>query len=220
MATILAAITFTSFKERFFAPKLYPQLEAYFKTLNAKQFNKTHFEALANIKHNISTSSFDFGNSNLIFYCSENTMRSQAAQVFAHTLCYVNRYKKVKVFSAGLSSGEVNPKMIAHLTKIGYKVSNEEKDGKNIYSVKFSEMAPPIILFSKIVSDKSLPSKDITSIVVCDVVNETDCANIQTVTNPFNLPFTKVTITDSDQKVEQTLKSIATEMVYVTLKNK
>lgn len=54
--------------------------------------------------------------------------------------------------------------------------------------------------------------------MVCDVTKETDCAAIKTETTPFNLPFVKVSADDTDERIETTLKNIATEMVYVTNK--
>lgn len=215
---IAVAILATSFKSKLAAPKLYPELEAFFKTLDAKQFEKTHLNALENIKYNITTSNLDYEDWNVIFYCSENTFRSQASQVFAQTLCYARKHKKVKVFSAGLTAGEVNPDLIAYLSKIGYKVSKQDKDGKTVYEIKFSDNTDPITLFSKTVSDKSLPAKDITSVIVCDVAKETDCAALKTGTTPLNLPFEKVSTQDTKEKIETTLKNIAIEMVYVTNK--
>lgn len=129
---IAVAITATSFKSKFAAPKLYPELEVYFKILDSKQFNKTHLEALENIKYNISTSNLGYDDWHLIFYCSENTFRSQASQVFAQTLCYAKKFKKIKVFSAGITTGEVNSKLISYLSKIGYKVSKTTKRWQNI----------------------------------------------------------------------------------------
>jgi hypothetical protein len=199
-------------------PPLYPELEAYFKSVETKDFGKDHHEALENIKYNVTTSNTDYEDWNLIFYCSENIFRSQASQVFAQTLCYAKRYKKVKVYSAGYTSGDISPKLIAYLIKIGYKITKNQKEGKPVYEVRFSDKAAPIVLFSKTTSDQSLPKKDITSIIVCDVKNESDCATLKTETTPFNLAFSKVIETDPDEKIEATLKGIASEMVYVTQK--
>lgn len=215
---VAASITFTSFLNDSAAPRLYPGIEAFFKTLKGKEFDTAHHNALENIRYNISLTGLDVFDWNLIFYCSENTFRSQASQVFAQTLCYAKKHKKVKVFSAGLSAGDVNPKLIAYLSKIGYKVSKSEKDGINFYEVKFSDQADPVILFSKTVSDKSLPTKDLTSIVVCDVVKETECASLKFESTPLNMPFEKVHDGDANEKIEATIKGIAAAMLYVTKK--
>lgn len=217
VAVIFAGMLLTSFNST--APRLYPELETYFKSFDGKQFNKDHLESLENIKYSITSSNMDYDDWNLIFYCSENTFRSQASQVFAQTLCYSKKHRKVKVYSAGLNTGEISPQLIRYLQKIGYRITNIEKDGKAAYEVKFSDQAASIVLFSKTTNDQSLPTKDISSIIVCDVTTEADCASLKTQsTRPFNLAFPKVASTDEVGKAEAILKSIASEMVYVTNK--
>jgi arsenate reductase (thioredoxin) len=217
LIVLFSGILVTSFNTA--APKLYPELEAYFKSIDGKQFNQDHRESLENIKYSIASSSMDYEDWNLIFYCSENTFRSQASQVFAQTLCYAKKHRKVKVYSAGLTTGEISPQLITYLQKIGYRITHIQKDGKAAYEVKFSDQAPPIVLFSKTTTDPSLPIKDISSIIVCDVAAEADCASLITYSSkPFHLAFPRVVSTDEAGKAEATLKSIASEIVYVTNK--
>ena len=160
----------------------------------------------------------DHENWNLIFYCSENTFRSQAAQVFAQTLCNANKFRRMKFFSAGLTSGEINPALIEYFSKIGYKLKKTEKAGKVEYELKFSDKSDPILLYSKTIEDPTLPKKIVTSVIVCDIKKETDCSNLQTETNPVSLAFEKVLPGDNSKKVESTLRSIAAEMLFVTKK--
>lgn len=217
-AVVAALITLTSFKPISAPPKLYPELEAFFNSLDAKKYEPAHLQSLVNIKYNISTSSMDYDDWNLVFYCSENTFRSQASQVFAQTLCYAKKWRKMKIFSAGITSGEIDPKLISFLKKVGYKVNESQRDGKKGYEVRFSDNADPVFLFSKTLTDNSLPKKDITAVVVCDITKETDCSNLKTESSYIQLPFGKVSTSDNDETVNATLKSIATEMLYVTNK--
>lgn len=218
VAIILAAIALTSFRPNLAAPKLYPELEAYFKTIDAKQFDKAHINALENLKSNISFSSMDYLDYNIIFYCSENSFRSQVSQVFLQTLCFARKHKKVKAFSAGLIANEIDSKLIIYLSKIGYKISKTDKDGKSAYEVRYSDNANPIILYSKTITDPSLPKKEVAAVIVCDVQVETDCSNLKTEFTPLYMAFPKVIATDSDTKVEEIVNNIATEMLYVTQK--
>lgn len=207
-----------SFKPKEVPPRIYPELEKYFESLEKKEPAKDHVNALASLKGDISSSSMDYEDWHLIFYCSENTFRSQASQVFATTLCYANKFRKMKIHSAGLISGEVSTKLIDYLTRIGYKITESQNDDKVSYSVRFSDQANPIILYSKATTDKSLPTRYVTSVIVCDINTETDCAALKTESNPLNLAFPKVVATDSQQQAEAILEKIATEMVYVTRK--
>jgi hypothetical protein len=214
ISTAIVSASFTSVS----APaKLYPELENFFKSLDEKKFDPTHLQSLESIKDNINSSTMDYDDWNFIFYCSENSLRSQASQVYIQTLCF-KKFRKIKAWSAGITATEINSKLISVLTKIGYKITKTDREGKSVYEVRFSDKADPIILYSKTIADKSLPKKDIISIIVCDVANEIDCASLKTETTPLNLPFQRVSLSDSDDKIEATIKSIATEMLYVTRK--
>ena len=51
-------------------------------------FSTEHVQALENLKSNISFSTMDYSDYNVVFYCSENSYRSQASQILLQTLCY------------------------------------------------------------------------------------------------------------------------------------
>lgn len=215
---IAFCIALTSFKTEAPAATLYPKLDAYFSSLDMNSVDKDHLAALGKIKEDIKSSSLYFDETNLVFYCSENSFRSQASEVFMETLCAVKKRKKVKVYSTGVTVTEVNPKLINYLTEIGYKVSKISQADRTVYEVRFSDKNDPIVLYSKNATDKSLPSKNVTPIIVCDAQKEVECKNIKTETTPINLPFQKVLADDNDEKIRSTIKSIATEMLYVTNK--
>ena len=215
LAVVSMTTSFVSYRA---APKLYPELEAYFKSIDAKQYAKDQFSILENVRHNLTASDMDYMNWNCIFYCTENSFRSQASQVFLETLCYAKKHKKVKVFSAGVQASEINPKLIAYLSKIGYKVSKTNMEGKTAYEVKFSDDAKPILLYSKNVTDKSLPTSEVTSVIVCNRETEPICKDLKTEIRPFEIPFPNVGATDSDEKIESTLRSIAVAMQFMTEK--
>lgn len=217
-AVVVALITLASFKPVSAPSKLYPELETYFKSITKKDFSTEHVQALENLKSNISFSTMDYSDYNVVFYCSENSFRSQASQILLQTLCYSRKFKKVKSFSAGLSSTEVSPGLITYLTKIGYRITKTEKNGKSAYEVRFSDDASPVILYSKKTDDPTLPKKDITAVIVCDIKTETDCANIKTEFTPFHLAYTKVNDNDGEEKIEALVKDMAAEMLYVTKK--
>lgn len=219
LVVIVALITSTSFKPVSASPKLYPELETYFKSITKKDFSTEHVQALENLKSNISFGTMDYSDYNIVFYCSENSFRSQASQVLLQTLCYSRKFKKVKLFSAGLSSTEVSPALISYLTKIGYRINKPEKNGKVAYEVWFCDEVSPAILYSKATDDPRLPKNDITTVIVCDIKTETECANIKTEFTPLHLAFTKVNDTDGEEKVKVLVKDMTAGMLYVT-KNK
>lgn len=218
--TILAVITVvvTSFRPPVVAPKLYPELDAYFKVIDAKQYPKEKYPVLENLRQNINATTIDNLDWNCIFYCTENTFRSQASQVFLATLSFDRRFKRVKAFSAGVTAGEINPKLIDYFSKIGYKVTKAEKDGKTAYEVRYSDDVKPILLYAKTTTDPSLPKLEITSVVVCDRAAEPVCKDLKTASYSFELPFQNVNADQSDAEVEATLKNIAMAMKFLTEK--
>lgn len=208
----------TSFQSFRFAPKLYPELETYFRAIEAMKFKKDQLSTLENLRYNINSSDMDHLDWNCIFYCTENSFRSQASQVFLETLCYSKKHKKVKAYSAGINSGDINPQLITYLSKIGYKISKVAKAGKTVYEVRYSDNAAPILLFSKTITDNSLPTKEVTPVIVCNRLTEPICDNLKIEAKALELPFPNAGHTDSEVKIEATLKSIATAMQYVTEK--
>lgn len=218
LSVLLTGMVLSSFQP-IAAPRPYPELEAYFKAIDVKQLDKSHLEALENIRENVNISNMDYEDWNVVFHCTENAFRSQASQVFLQTLCYAKRFKRINSFSAGKTSTEVSPMLIAYLSKIGYRITSADKNGVVVYEVKFSDDAEPVILFSKTTTDKSLPAKDVISVIVCNSKKEIDCKDIQTASAlSFQLPFEKIVEADAEGKAHQTLKNIATEMLYVTKK--
>ncbi|GEP98521.1 low molecular weight phosphatase family protein [Chitinophaga cymbidii] len=215
---ITAAVILSSFYSEPAAPRLYPELQKYFASLNIKENDKAHIQSLESIKSSVFSSSLENADWNVVFYCSENSFRSQASQVFLQTLSFANRHKNVKAHSAGKSATVVDARLIGYLSAIGYKVESKERKGGTAYEVRFSDQADPIFLYSKEASDKSLPAADVTSIIVCDSQKESECKDFQTTSLHFDLPFEKVTEADNTQKTEKVLKSIATEMAYITNK--
>lgn len=218
IAVILTGTVVSSFSPST-AAKLYPELEVFFESIEKQPFDQARMGTLESIKDNVNISNLGYTDWNIIFYCSENAFRSQASQVFLQTLCFARKHKKINAFSAGKSATAVSPKLISYLSGIGYRISNTEHNGQAAYAVKFSDDADAILLFSKLVTDQSLPSMDVTSVVVCDSQKEQDCKGMSTVSSsPFELPFEKVNEADAYDKADKVLKEIATEMLYVTKK--
>ena len=96
LSAVVAFITLISFRPVSAPPRLYPELETYFKSVTKMDFSTEHVQALENLKSNISFSTMDYSDYNVVFYCSENSFRSQASQILLQTLCYSRKFKKVK----------------------------------------------------------------------------------------------------------------------------
>ncbi len=211
----LVLLTIWAFKPD--APvKIYPEIEAYFNSIDTKPLEAKHAYTLVNLQHSVNSSRIDYKDWNYTFYCEDNSTKSQAAQVFLHTMAYAKKFKKVKIHSAGAAKGTVDQKLIDGLAKIGYKVNKTTKNGEVAYEVKFSDKADPVTLFAKDARDKSLPISDVSSILLCDTTRGKSCFQILTPSTPFYLPLS--TSSDTDD-MDIMLKDIAGAMVYIT-KNK
>lgn len=215
-ATVFATV---SFAPEAAAPKLYPELEAYFKGINSKSIEKQQESSLHELRENITYSDLDYTDWNCVFLCTENTFRSQASQVLLETLCYTKRHRNIKAYSAGITSGEINPKLISYLAKIGYRIGKKKDVDKTIYEIRYNDSSQPIILYSKNTEDRSLPKNGVTSIIVCNRAIESACTNLQPIGVSVELPFDNVTTDDTEEKVEFTVNAIAVAMQYATERN-
>ncbi|PZR29134.1 MAG: hypothetical protein DI535_03730 [Citrobacter freundii] len=220
LLAMIIGLTFivTSFQTHDPTPRLYPKLETYFNSVKSEWIDTKHWQSLENLRYTLATSQLSHEGWNLIFYCSENTFRSQVSEVFAETLSYRKKLKRLGIHSAGLQTGEISEKMIHYLKQVGYRIEAKMQNGSRVYEVRYADDAAPIILFSKIASDPSLPTKNISSVVVCDTITENNCKALTTVSSPYFLGFKKAVDTDEESKITTLVNQIAAEMVYITKK--
>lgn len=110
---------------------------------------------------------------NLNFICTHNSRRSHLAQIWAATAAAYFGLSGIATFSGGTEATAFNPRAVAALERIGFKV--QRPGGENpAYAVQFSDQAAPLICFSKKFDHPVNPVNDSVAIMVCSDA-ETNC---------------------------------------------
>lgn len=108
----------------------------------------------------------------LNFICTHNSRRSHIAQVWAQTAAHYFSIDNVEAFSGGTEATAFNPRAVEAIKKAGFGIK-VIRDGHNpIYSVRFSEDAPSITVFSKRYNDDSSPKEHFAAVMTCSEADE------------------------------------------------
>jgi arsenate reductase (thioredoxin) len=106
---------------------------------------------------------------NLVFVCTHNSRRSQFSQFWAKY--YIDKLNlDIKVFSAGTETTACNERTIASISRSGF--NSEFKSSENPkYNFEFKN-GSKLSLYSKTVSDPSLPKSDFAAVMTCSHADE------------------------------------------------
>lgn len=195
---LLVAGLFLGFKTPTFAPKLYPQIDNYFKSISLPGASNENKTALETLKGNLDFSRIDNLDYNVVF-TSDDPVKSQAAQIILHTWVVAKRLKRVNVFSCNTTT-DLSPQLIDILQKIGYKI--QLKRDTNLYEIRFADNAEPIIIKGASCEDRSIPSENKSLVTLCNDCNTSDVS-----VSKFNLIY-KIS------GVESFVRSLATDIYY------
>ena len=198
----IAIVVLSSFSNIRFAPKLYPEIEQFFKSASSTGVSSENQQGLVMLKDNLAFSKMDSRDYNVIF-TSSNPLTSAAARVFLHTLISARKLKRVNVFACS-PEPSATPELVAALKKFGYRV--EASQGPDEIEIRFADNAEPIILGTVDCSDKKIPTEDRAVITLCQ-----DCNMSELTSSAFNLSY-------KTANLDNQLTQIATDLVYTVSK--
>jgi hypothetical protein len=161
-STLLFTGSFT--RVHYASPKLYPELDNFFKSVKSMPVPDDHKSSLDNLTSYLVSSAIGNKEVFVVYSCTDNSFRSLAAQIFTQTLTGVYKYKKVKVYSCGMEKGSISSDLMSLLTGAGYKVT--AKDNGTV-EVKFSEDLSPILVTTTKAGDPALPKGNFLSMTLC-----------------------------------------------------
>jgi hypothetical protein len=195
-------------------PKIFPELEKFYSTLNTASLNPEHAVALADLKNYIIRGIGSDYKIDIAFTDNDNSFTSVSAQIVLQSLLSVNKYNKLVVHSAGFKSNEISPLLIKVLSKHGYVVAEVANavNGKKAYEIKFGENMPSLTIYSKQVAEESLPVTNLLQVKNC-AVNDNSCSDIKTAIFKLNLPFASPGTTTTEDEADKVFTTIATEIV-------
>ncbi|BAO76933.1 low molecular weight phosphatase family protein [Winogradskyella sp. PG-2] len=160
---------------------------------------------------------------NLNFICTHNSRRSHLSQVWAQTMANYFNIKNVFCYSGGTEATALFPSAAEALETSGFKIEKLSNETNPVYAIKFSEIAHPIIGFSKTFDAPFNPSKTFAAIMTCSSADK-GCPFIAGAEKRIPITFEDPKAFDNTpQQAEKYLErslQIATELKYVFSKIK
>jgi arsenate reductase len=155
---------------------------------------------------------------NVTFICTHNSRRSQMAQVWFHVAAHVYNVADIHAYSGGTEVTACNARTIEALRRSGLEVKQLSEGENPIYSLRFSEAAEPIQVFSKVYSQQGNPQHDFVAVMCCDDADRA-CPLVEGADGRFALSYIDPKVADEtprEQEVyDQRNRQIAAEMLYV-----
>ncbi|MDA9773457.1 protein-tyrosine-phosphatase [Saprospiraceae bacterium] len=156
---------------------------------------------------------------NLNFVCTHNSRRSHLAQIWCKVMSnYFDWNGTLNTFSSGTEATAMFPMIVETLIDQGYNIEKQSELLNPIYHVKHDESQDPQVCFSKAYTDDSIPTNNLSAIMVCSDA-DSNCPIIPNVIKRIPITYEDPKISDNtdQQKAcysERSLQ-IAREMKYV-----
>lgn len=160
---------------------------------------------------------------NLNFICTHNSRRSHLSQVWAQTLANFFNIKNVFCYSGGTEATALFPSAAIALEESGFKIEKLSNEANPVYSIKYAEIAHPVIGFSKTFDAKFNPASEFAAIMTCSSA-DVGCPFIAGAEKRIPLTFEDPKAFDNTpqqaEKYKERSLQIATELKYVFSKIK
>ena len=155
----------------------------------------------------------------LLFVCTHNSRRSQAAEYWARHYCAEYGIDNITVASAGTEVTAFFPQMIKAINRTGAALTIDACHMDNPVMID-PTTNPPARMYSKRYDDKSLNHEAIVAVMVCDSANES-CPVIPNAIARVPLTFTDPKYADHTDEVAEAydtcVKQIGDELDVVFL---
>jgi len=155
---------------------------------------------------------------NLIFICTHNSRRSHMSQIWAHAAALFYGIRDVQCYSGGTEATAFHPNAVRAMRKIGFEITQQDRNSNPVYAVKYAETAPPLHIFSKRYDDEANPDKDFAAIMTCAQADEA-CPVVSGSDFRTVLPYDDPKLADGTPEEEATYdkrcRQIAAEMNYL-----
>jgi len=156
----------------------------------------------------------------LTFICTHNSRRSHFGQVWAAVAAHYFSLPNIETFSGGMEATAFNPRAVAALERIGFRVENPGGENPH-YRLYFAADADPLICFSKKYDHPANPQDDFFAIMTCSEADE-NCPFIPGATHRFALTYRDPKEADGTpeeaQRYDERCRQMAAEMLYLMKK--
>lgn len=160
---------------------------------------------------------------NLNFICTHNSRRSHLSQIWAQTMAAYYNINGVNCYSGGTEATAMYPVVAKTLIKQGFIIITLAEQENAVCAVRYDDVSPSIIAFSKKYDDRFNPQKSYGAIMTCASADE-GCPVVfgSDVRIPIRYQDPKIsdgTPRQAEVYLERSIQ-IATEMKYVFSKVK
>jgi protein-tyrosine-phosphatase len=196
--------------------KLYPELEKLFSSSKRKFVNISNEREtkLIKITQLIARKKTKQKEANIVFVSKNNAGTNLVAQVLLQSALSFYDITKVKSFSAGLASSDIDGRVVEHLTKSGFKSSGTNSK----IELKYND-TESVSIFSKKLDDSSLPQTDFYSVVICPE-GKSACQASPGSEYIVELALPELTEIKDNAEFDKVYSQIVTEMAFVAFKLK
>ena len=197
---------------------IFPTLQTTIESLDFNDINQDRKTNLINLGKFIQRKLVSDQIVNLNFICTHNSRRSHLAQIWAQAVaCYCN-LDNVFCYSGGTEATALFPATANVLVESGFEIDHLSQGNNPIYMIKFADLLPPIIGFSKTYDHRFNPQSGFAAVMTCSHADE-NCPVVTGAEMRFSLPFEDPkaydgTAIQSEKYLERSLQ-IATEMLFI-----
>ena len=154
----------------------------------------------------------------LTFVCTENSRRSQFAQIWSAAAVHHFSLDSVQVFSGGTDEAAFNQRAVGALRRAGMEVRPQRMSDNPWYSVRFAERTEPVAMWSKLYNHSKNPKSSFAAVLVCDQAQEA-CPVVVGADRSLNLTYKDPKVSDGTGEefdvYDERCAQIAREMLYV-----
>ena len=197
---------------------LFPEIQAYFDSLDIQAIPENRRAVLTELREYIRDKSERTEPVNLTFICTHNSRRSHLGQVWAQVAATYYGFGQVATYSGGTETTACNPRTIAALERAGLHCVQSTEGENPVYEIRFGEVQPPIVAFSKVYDQSPNPAAHFAAIMTCSHADE-NCPYIPGA--DVRLPITYLDPKEADDTpaergtYDARCRQIAAEMKYV-----
>lgn len=154
----------------------------------------------------------------VLFVCTHNSRRSQLAEIWLRHALLRLGIPGSGVYSAGTEATAFNERMVAALLRAGFPLHGDGAGANPVYVDAGPDGCLAIDMFSKTLTDRSLPVAGFAAVMVCDDADR-NCPFVPGAAARFSLPYTDPKHQDGSPEkpgaYDATVREIGREMIYL-----
>ena len=196
--------------------KLYTELASTINTLPTNEISLERKRILGVLVEYLQLKQNNSDPINLNFICTHNSRRSQFAQLWAQVAA---EYYGIPAncFSGGVEETAFNERAVAAIKRAGFKVASQG-DSNPRYSVSIADDTKPIIMFSKLYDDVSIPGSNFAAVMTCSDADE-NCPYLPGAESRMQLLYDDPKEFDGTaeeaEKYDERARQIAAELFFI-----